>query len=123
MPWYEDVKFWLMVTSFIASGVLAVWRVSWVVGEMVRKIDKQIETTKTEFNAMLTLREAENGKAIGRVYERFDDYKKILEDKFLTKDLHSAIYASHTNVMSQINSRLEKLETKMDTLLFRKADE
>jgi hypothetical protein len=55
-------------------------RVGFVVASAIAKINEQMSNDKAEFHALLELKEAETGEKIGRVYERFDDYKKNMEE-------------------------------------------
>jgi hypothetical protein len=122
----------IAIIGFAASGTLAVWRVSWVVSQSISKINEQMMTIKAEFNALLELKEAENGKSIGRVYQRFDEYKTHMEENFVRREMceimHDSTslklveFSAATNLkFGEINKKLDTQGEKLDSLILKVA--
>ena len=109
------------IIGFIASGVAAVWRVSWVVAQMVSKIDKQMADTKAEFHALLELKEAEFGKDIGRVYQRFDEYKMNMESNFVRREMCQLMHNGTTAQLAELSKKIDVQGEKLDALIIKVA--
>ena len=104
----------LGVLTFLGALLATVIRVSWVVSTA-------ISVMKSEFNALLTLKEAEFDSKIGRVYQRFDEYKTCLESSFIRKEMCDVVHNSTAVAMMEVVKRLDKVETKIDALLVSRA--
>ena len=109
----------IAIFGFLASGMAAVWRVSWIVSQIMPKINEQMLTMKAEYNALLELKEAEFGKNIGRVYQRFDEYKEHIEGRFTSKEMCNVLHASSSATMISMEKKLDDLTKKVDSLLMR----
>ena len=74
---------------------------------------------------MLQLKEAEFDGKIGRVYERFDEYKAHMEDGFIRKEMCQVLHESNANATNEFRKemlrRMDSMEIKMDALIMGKA--
>jgi len=123
----------LAVLGFAISGAIAVWRVSWVVSQSIAKINEQMMVIKAEFNALLELKEAESSSAVGRVYQRFDEYKQSMDINFVRRDMCSIMhdstavklieYSNATNQkFSELTKKIDMLGDKTDALILKVAE-
>jgi hypothetical protein len=78
-----------------------------------------VSTIKAEFNARMELAEAEHGKAVGKVYERFDEYKKTLEGSFVRRESCQLSHNNTSQSIMELKASVEKLSDKVDALLMR----
>ena len=117
------IELWQLILALVVflGGCLATaWRVGWVVASYIAKVNEQMTTMKSEFNALLDLKEAENGKAIGRVYQRFDEYKEHIEGRFVSKEMCNILHASSSATMISMEKKIDELNKKVDAILMRK---
>ncbi len=130
---FEQFKFWAMLGGFFLSGGLAVLRVSWVVNEAVdsfkdmirdaeKKQDEAIATTKGEFNARLEIFDRDQSDKVKRVYERFDDHKRICDDKFVNKEMCGIMHSGTAEAIRELKVEIKALHGKIDRLMEVRAD-
>ena len=85
---------WIMlgiaVMTFIFSGIAAVARVGYILGEHEKKLEEKI-TVK-----------------VNRVYQRFDEYKNFVEVSFVRKDMCSLLHADTAKAVLQLKEAFEK---------------
>lgn len=115
----EMWQFIIGILVIICGLVGTALRVGFVVASAISKINEQMSTMKAEFNALLELREAENGKAIGRVYQRFDEYKGNIESRFVSKEMCNVLHASSSATMISLEKKIDELVKKVDAILLR----
>lgn len=106
----EIAQFWMGVLVLLAGVIGGAIRIGYVVASL-------IADTKREFNALLTLKEAEFDSKVGRVYERFDGYKSTCDTTFMRKDMCAQIHDSSTKSFNEIARRMESMEKKIDALM------
>lgn len=103
----------IALALFIGGLLATVWRVSWIVSQA-------LATMKQEFNALLTLKDAEFDVKIGRIYQRFDEYKDSIESNFIRKEMCTVVHGSNSACLAEIIKKVDSLEKKVDSLLMRK---
>jgi hypothetical protein len=79
------------------------------------KVSESISATKAEFNGIVMLKESECDAKVGRVYQRFDEYKNVINKDFVRVD---------TSILQHTESdrRMESIERKLDKLIDRLSD-
>lgn len=122
----EFTRLTIEILVFLGGCLFTAWRVGYVVASFMGKIDQQMTSMKQEFNALLDLKGAEADAKIGRVYERFDDYKVHMEDNFIRKEMCTVMHAANATATEEFRKemlrRLESLECKMDAIIMGKAN-
>lgn len=107
----------LALLLFVGGLLGTVWRISWIVSNALSDM-------KREYNALLDLKEAEFDSKIGRVYQRFDEYKVHMENNFIRKDMCSVMHTANANATEEFRKemlrRMDSMEVKMDALIMGK---
>jgi hypothetical protein len=119
-----NIELWQFIVGIliIIGGLLGTaMRVGFVVASAIAKINEQMATDKAEFHALLELKESEAGEKIGRVYQRFDEYKTSMEANFVRREMCSLM---HNGTTEQLNAMAKKLDIngeKLDALILKVA--
>jgi hypothetical protein len=66
------------------------------------------------FIAKLEVFQKENNEKIGRVFSRFDEYKRDMIEKFVQKDMCKVMHESNADNLSGLETRIEKRFDKLD---------
>ena len=119
-----NIELWQFIVGILTllCGLLVTaLRVGFVVASAIAKINEQIATTKSEFHALLELKEAEQGEKIGRVYERFDEYKVNMESNFVRREMCSLMHNGTTEQLNAVSKKLDANSQKLDDLIIKVA--
>ncbi len=66
------------------------------------------------FNNRLDKLNAENDKKVNRIFERFDEHKKDMEEKFVRKDVCLVMHEQTAGNLSGLEVRMEKRLDKLE---------
>ena len=66
------------------------------------------------FNSRLDKLNAENDRKVNRIFERFDEHKKDMEEKFVRKDVCSVMHEQTANNLTGLETRMEKRLDKLE---------
>ncbi len=105
----------LILTGF---GLLATfWGITWKLGEsMDKKLkehseghDKKQNAFKDEMNKKIMELALLHEKGFNRVYERFDEYKKRLEETHVRKEVCEVMHAQLCQDMNEVKTDVKEL--------------
>lgn len=99
----------ILLVGFVISGVAAVLRVGYLLGTFKDEM-------KADYDAKILLLKSDSEGKVGRVYERFDEYKNFIETNFIRKDMCSVLHADNARIAQRTESRLDSIEAKLDEL-------
>jgi hypothetical protein len=97
----EWLQFGLAITVFLGGCFGVALRVGYIVANTVNKI-----TLETDAK-------------IGRMYQRFDEYKVHLESTFVRNESCHLTHNGTTTEMHGVKKQLERLNDKVDAILLR----
>lgn len=99
---------------FLGGCIGVALRVGFVVSGLV-------DTIRKEFNARLELIAAEMDGKVGRVYQRFDEYKAHMEDNFIRKEMCSIVHNGTGATLIELSKKVDVLGDKLDALTIKVA--
>lgn len=106
----------IAILTFVGSCIFTIFRVAWIVSNALSDM-------KREFNALLSLKEAEFDAKIGRQWQRFDEYKVHIEGEFVRRDMCSVVHTNNATATNEFRCemlrRFESIEKKIDSLMLR----
>lgn len=119
-----NIELWQFITGIIViiAGLLGTaLRVGFVVASAIAKINEQMATMKAEFHALLELKEAEAGERVGRVYQRFDEYKLTFEGNYVRREMCALMHNGTTEQLTAMSKKLDSNSEKLDALIIKVA--
>jgi hypothetical protein len=130
---HEWIQTIVLLGGAISSCFYAVYEIGRRNEGMVSKFEKSLDKiradlsasskdNKAEFNAMLDLKEAEFDGKIGKVWERFDSYKTLCNNTFVSQQTCNLIHNGTEKALIEIARRMENLEKKTDAVLISLTD-
>jgi len=106
---------------FLGGCLFTAWRIGYVVASFIGKINEQMAAQKAEFHALLELKEAEAGEKVGRVYKRFDEYKNVMENNFVRREMCQLTHNGTTQQLAELNKKMDTQGEKLDALIIKVA--
>ena len=116
------VQFWAGIIIFLFSFAGGVWKISSIFNDAMKRMDEAIATTKGEFNARLEIFDRDQSDKVKRVYERFDDHKRICDDKFVNKEMCGIMHSGTAEAIRELKVEIKALHGKIDRLMEVRAD-
>lgn len=96
----------MLISEWVGMGTFSLIQIGFYVG-LIKYINAQDGKVYSHVN-----------KSVDRVYERFDENKKQMEDSFVRKDLCAVMHQTNTEnlvgVEGRISEALGKLDKKVD---------
>lgn len=118
----SGVQFWAGIIIFLFSFAGGVWKIASIFNEAMKRMDESIATTKGEFNARLEIFDRDQSDKVKRVYERFDDHKRICDDKFISKEMCGVMHRGTEGAVRELKDEIKTLHGKIDRLMEVRAD-
>jgi len=110
--------FWFNLIAYLVTGCCAIIVVAFRIGQMEAKL-----ATKDELREKVK----ERNEQINRVYERFDDFKRIVNQEMVRKDMCGTLHVNtkdelkkldedYKNFRHEIRNQIQMLVDKIDQL-------
>lgn len=105
---------------FILSGLCAVMKVGYDLAQHEKRLEQRMEEIreglKADYVDRLRSAEITSDSKVSRVYQRFDEYKNMIENSFVRRDVCQVMHQSTAASVTSLASRIDGLESKIDEL-------
>ena len=113
----SEIHTWLQIGVIVVTIGVGVWRLGYVFRKNVDDLKDEIQA---DYNERFIEMEKKMSEKTNRIYERFDEYKDLIENSklpmYVSKEVYNVQHGSLLSVMDDMKKMLVTLEVKIDDI-------
>lgn len=110
----------IAVVGFLASGIIAILRVGYLLGQFEKNLEGKIrfvsDVLKEDYKSKIDTAVKNGDEKRARIYSRFDEHKAFCDNIFVRRDMCGIVHKNTSDEVATINKRLDGFAEKIDEL-------